>query len=582
MVKRHLLLITAVISLVWANSLFGGFVYDDHALIVNNSFIKDSKNLPLYFSRKYISSSASSLHYQGSAELNSGETTYRPVATFSYFLTYSLFGLDPFWFRVVNVLIHLSNALLIYGLMNMLFLDPRLALFVSLVFGVHPVSAEVVNCTGSRPNSLSLLFCLAAIVLYFRYRDQPGIRKRAYLAVSLACAFLAAFSKEIAVVLPLALALCEYYRVGYDLKRLVSSWRAYLLYLAVVLFYCWVYFVVMPPQQRIFDTQGIGNNIFRTLDVLVIYLKELFFPWNTVFIPPMAIFRSYPRVVLGAAVILACLYILVKRDKFPPEFSFAICWFFLWLLPMNNFLNSFRIPAAYRFIYIPLIGFALIAGSFLLKAWEGRIKLFLAVPVLRRALPVAFIAYLSLGTFFANICWSNEMVFGLSVVEKYPRSFCAHIDMGEIWMGRGNYPEARKEFESALAKRPSHTEYPIYTVKAYISLTNIYLHNGEYAKAEEELLEAIMLFPEMPYLFTALGVCYGRQGQFERAFEQFRKAKELNPSYAYAYTESGKAHIFLREKEAARREFAEALRLDPNSSEARNGLERIDKEQLKE
>ncbi len=161
-------MIIAVVLLLWANAIPGDFVYDDFALIVSSPLIKSFQNIGSLFSKNYIASPVNDFFYRGVYNLGSGESTYRPVATLSYLLNYAIFGLKPWGYRLTNVLLHVCNAVLVFFLLLLLFGKSRLALLSALLFGVHPVSAEVIACTGFRPNILTLLFSLLTIILYLK------------------------------------------------------------------------------------------------------------------------------------------------------------------------------------------------------------------------------------------------------------------------------------------------------------------------------------------------------------------------------------------------------------------------------
>jgi hypothetical protein len=88
-------LIIAVVLLVWANAIPGDFVYDDFPLIVDNPFIKSLKNLTALFCRDYLANPVNDFFYRGAYNLGSGESTYRPVATLTYFLDYRFYSAGP-------------------------------------------------------------------------------------------------------------------------------------------------------------------------------------------------------------------------------------------------------------------------------------------------------------------------------------------------------------------------------------------------------------------------------------------------------------------------------------------------------
>ncbi|MCR4292589.1 MAG: hypothetical protein NUV76_06915, partial [Candidatus Kuenenia sp.] len=67
-----LVLIPVFSLLLYINATHGKFVYDDFKVIVDNGFIKDWKYFPALFSADYFTIS--------------GEMSYRPFVTFSYFV----------------------------------------------------------------------------------------------------------------------------------------------------------------------------------------------------------------------------------------------------------------------------------------------------------------------------------------------------------------------------------------------------------------------------------------------------------------------------------------------------------------
>jgi hypothetical protein len=72
----------ALALLIYANALSNGFVFDDIPLIQDNQQIRSLRHMAEIFGR------------QG----------YRPVRTLTYALDYRLFGFQPFYFHLTNVL----------------------------------------------------------------------------------------------------------------------------------------------------------------------------------------------------------------------------------------------------------------------------------------------------------------------------------------------------------------------------------------------------------------------------------------------------------------------------------------------
>ncbi len=78
--------------IVYYNSLSSGFVYDDFGTIVENRYIKQpGKFLTALFTQSYY-------------KMAGLEASYRPVASLSYLLIYSIAELNPFYYHLTSML----------------------------------------------------------------------------------------------------------------------------------------------------------------------------------------------------------------------------------------------------------------------------------------------------------------------------------------------------------------------------------------------------------------------------------------------------------------------------------------------
>ena len=88
---------------VYYGSLRNGFVFDDQTQIVSNSLITDYTNLPEIFTTAI-----------GKVDKTRSAPYYRPLHFTAYTIEYSLFGLEPMGWHLVNVLIHFLNAVMVF------------------------------------------------------------------------------------------------------------------------------------------------------------------------------------------------------------------------------------------------------------------------------------------------------------------------------------------------------------------------------------------------------------------------------------------------------------------------------------
>ena len=138
-------IILSVISvIVFFNTASNAFVYDDSVTVVHNSLIKNWKNIHSLFSFHYF--------------MLSGELSYRPVVTLSYFIDYFLWGLNPVGFHLTNIFLHAGNTILFYFFLKRVVKANTSAFIAALLFTTHPVLTEAVNSVSYREDMLAAFF----------------------------------------------------------------------------------------------------------------------------------------------------------------------------------------------------------------------------------------------------------------------------------------------------------------------------------------------------------------------------------------------------------------------------------------
>ncbi len=169
--------------LVYLNAVNAEFVYDDLSYVQENPSV--SGEAPIF-------SEALPPHRKDLG-------LYRPVTVSTYRWTHARFGLDPFAFHLVNVMLHAAASALVFAAGVRLGATRAVALAGASIFAVHPIHVEAVAWVVGRAEILCTSFALLALVTFGR----PGDRRGALRAI-LAAAFyaLAALAKETALPFP--------------------------------------------------------------------------------------------------------------------------------------------------------------------------------------------------------------------------------------------------------------------------------------------------------------------------------------------------------------------------------------------
>src|SRR6266567_3390765 len=191
----------------YSNSFGGSFQLDDLSSIVDDPVIKDLRHF-LPGGEGYL------------------QRPNRSVAYLTFAMNYWVGGLAPAGYHVVNLCVHLLNALLVYALVALCFRTPRLrdsglslhareiAAVAAVLFATHPLQTQAVTYVVQRITSLATTFCLLALVQYLRWRMAPAdsarrVARIASYALLLLTTVLAMRTKEIAFTFPLVIALFE-------------------------------------------------------------------------------------------------------------------------------------------------------------------------------------------------------------------------------------------------------------------------------------------------------------------------------------------------------------------------------------
>ena len=103
---------------------------DDDTYIVENPYINEGLNVD-------------GLLWAFSVQ-NKENYYWRPLTWVSHMLDFEFFGLNAGWHHITNVLLHLSNTLLLYALLFVMTGRTGGSAMVSALFALHPINVESV------------------------------------------------------------------------------------------------------------------------------------------------------------------------------------------------------------------------------------------------------------------------------------------------------------------------------------------------------------------------------------------------------------------------------------------------------
>jgi tetratricopeptide (TPR) repeat protein len=494
--KRTLLsalVILLVAGGIYANSLSSGFVLDDELIIAGNPATRHVSGIgDVLFAPDVI------------------KPYYRPLNRASYLIDYRLFGLNPAWFHAVNIIIHALTAVLLYLVASRLLADNYAALFAALLFAVHPANSEAVNFISARNTLLAGCFSLASLLAFLKARGR-GVRLP---FLSAALFFLGLLSKETAFMLIVVIAVTTLspspWFVGIRLRdRLISL----VPYLAAVVVYFAMRFYSL---QGIFGTDIASGDLFSRLamnyHIIPQYIGLLLLPID------LTIFHTATKGVFGTHLALwTALFIavwLVARRRNQAAL-FGLVWCVVNYAPISNIVPIPSEALTERFLYMPAMGFFIIAGACFerLQSEEN----------LRKAVkPVAILLLLLFAaiTFQRNLEWRDDYTLFASGVKNDPASAEARFNLGTaLLQDKSDSEAARREWEMALSIDPRHAD-------ALIQMGTYAAMKGDLRKAEQFYLSALAAppgrsDPDKCMAHFNLGKIYEKQQRPQEALQQY-------------------------------------------------------------
>ncbi|HWR58172.1 MAG TPA: tetratricopeptide repeat protein, partial [Thermodesulfovibrionales bacterium] len=547
------------------NTLFNDFVYDDNSQVIDNIWIRDVRYIPDIFSKSVWS------FLPGNVTSN----YYRPIMHIGYMVSYHIFGLKPLGFHLVNILLHSGVTVLVFLIISRLLkesslpvLHPLLSppLIAALLFATHPVHTEAVAWIAGLPE-LSFTFW-GLLSFYFYLRSGEGY-DRNYL-FSAASFFLAAFSKETALMLPIVIAGYDFafnnfsyhargrIRGGYYLKRYVP-------YLVIIGLYLLMRFYALGglAPQKAHQELSTLQYVINVFPLFIQYMGKLLLPVNLnafhVFHPVASVTEA--RWVLSLALIMIFVFltwVALKRNRIA---FFSACCLVLPLLPVLYIPGVGENTFAERYLYLPSFGLAILCAlliSALRNNTRGWGAGFTGVCLVLTG--VCFVA-----TAYRNAVWKDDYSLFQDTVRKSPDGALPHNNLGVAYRDKGMIDKAVEQYQIALRIKPDYVE-------AHNNLGVVYRDKGMIDKAIDQYQIALRLRPDYPDAYNNLGAAYRDKGMIDKAIEQYQAALELKPGFAKARNNLGVAYRDKGLFDKAAEQYQMALESAPDLPDVHNNL----------
>jgi protein O-mannosyl-transferase len=488
---------------------------------------------------------------------------YYPLLHTAFWLEHRLWGDNTLGYHLVNVLLHVAAALLVYLILRRLKIPG--ALLAATIFAVHPVEVESVAWISEQKNTLSAVFYLGAALTYLRFDET---RMRSAYGLALALFVLGLLTKTVTATLPAALLVIFWWQRG------SLSWRKDVWPL-VPFFLCgavaapltaWVERKLIGAEGAAFELSFLQRSLLAGR-VIWFYLSKLAWPTNLIFfyprwnIEPAAWWQwLFPLATLAT---LAILFAISKRWRAPLA---GMLFFVGTLFPVLGFLNVY--PFIFSFVadhfqYLASLGVITLAASGITLAvgrlprraqWAGHLA------------SGALVAVLALMTFRQSRIYGDAIDLYQTTLERNPTSWIAYNNLGVCQNDAKQREAALDSFQKAIEINPNFAE-------AHNNLGAAFARRHKYTEALEQYREALRIRPKYPKALANYGEILVLTGKPKEAVEQYEQALALDPGFTEVHRRMAAVLLIqTHETQRAIEHFETALRQQPGDADTHANL----------
>ncbi len=559
--------LTVATLLAYLPAMNSGFIWDDDDYVINNESLRDASGLRRIWSDPKAT------------------PQYYPFVHSTFWLEYQAWGLAAPGYHVVNVLIHLANAMILWRLCRRL--EIPAAWMIGLIFAIHPVHVESVAWITERKNVLSGLFYLSSAWAYLRYSDvlmsdRPNQEDtssktkstwKLYL-LSMVLFIAALLSKTVTATLPAALLLVIWWKHGtISRKRVMDVLPMFVIGIGFGMLTVWLEKYQVGAEGMDWELSWI-ERILIAGRVICFYAAKVLVPLGLVF--------TYPRWEIDAnqawqylfpvAVVVTIVALFLSRNRITRGPVVAFCFFCGTLFPALGFFDVY--PMRFSFV----------ADHFQYLASIGMIVLYVQVAVVmyhqlastewvargRGMVVVGCAVAIVLG----SLTWKQTLIYKdletlwRDTIARNPTSWMAHNNLGALLNRRGDFVEAESHLVESIKLKPNFAD-------SVSNLGKAREGQGDIAGAQSLYEQAVQISPTDAKALNNLAAVYGMTGRLDESRQMVERAIQSNPKLASAYGNLGSLEAVQGNLLAAIENYEHSLEIDPSSIEIRMNLARL-------
>ncbi len=487
-----------------------------------------------------------------------GVAYYTPVHFLSLMAEQAVAGSDirpQAWVaKLMNVVYHILNTLLLFALLRMTGIERRAAFVGTLIFAIHPVQVGTVAWVAERKNLLATLFYLSAMISYL---DFSRTRRAASFVLVILFFLLGLLSKPAVVTLPVALAA---WLLIVPHQGQGNKGRYALIGIMFVTALAWGLYTISTEVSFSGMLPPWPYRPLLAAGTIWFYVGKLVFPHDLVVLYPRWDIIGHGAWFVFLALLLTIVVglIVTFRKRLDGLILWGMSLFVINILPVAGFVPFGHMGHSFvadHFLYLPMVGAALVVA-------RGLELLFDAIgdrPVAKTGVitaSYALVCILGILSVRQTWLWSDPAVQWEATLKVNKTSPAVHNNYGWVLLERGQLDKSLAHFEKAAELAP-------HMVAPYQNMGRIYYKMGDRSSASEMFKKARKLGSKSTYPRIMIGYILREEGKHDEAIDYFTREVKADPSSALLRAELALSYYSAGRVEEALAELDRAIKVGP-------------------
>lgn len=491
---------------LYGQALQHQFVWDDEGVFVKDQSIRSLANIPSFF--------VAPLVLTGGSEPAGGELErlkyYRPLLSALHAVEYRLFGVEPVYYKAVNLVLNALVVVAAYYLVAAVTGSWTVASIASFLYAAVPARAEVVYWAYSDSHLLSAFFALLCLHAFIGRRSTWS-----YLFF-----LVALFFQEGAVVIPLLLS--AYALLVEKEKR----WRELAIYFLGLFFY-------LILRHWITGGASLGGNdpwlIIKAVPLIITKLLQIWL-WpdalSTIYLYRPQLFAGlyYQVSIFIFFVFVVSGVWLYRKDK---QIFFWFTWFQILILFAFNVGGYVDYFLAEKTLFLSSLGLSVLVAHAVVRTDR----------LMRKGivLAVALLMFFGTGmTWMRADCWTDSVTYLESLLKFEPGSSLVRASLANYYLKEKRFAEAVAQYNIALSLFPDNKVIRRFYGLALVQWGMFLAQQRDLPEALKKFEQALFYASDTSLVWNNIGNVRYAQGNIAVALSAWQKALILNPDNAEA------------------------------------------------